>query len=224
MGSRLISCCALLAWLALASVAAEPAAKAELPELVIGDAYEVVVKRQEKTDAIGYVLVKQTDDWLVVGTYMSQGTCECNDWYSTACDFVNMLIPSRHRIEPEHVPVLGTWLTKSGVAYQQVHLWVPRVNIKSIERVEGAIDPIFTAFPKDSPSLETKSSVYYGFGNEATSGVEAESIALDNGELSFTANGKPTKVALTDVRFIYQAILFDYAKFKAEHEKKLPAK
>jgi hypothetical protein len=216
-----VACLLLLAVLAFPCVGAEPAAKAKLPELLIGDVYKVSLVGQTTDDAIEWVLVKQTEEWIVLGILHTQDSYECNEYYGIVCDIWNMINPFGHRIVAEDVPLLGYWLTKQKPIYSKGYVWIPRGNIQKIEHAATADSSMdYAAFQGDSPALEGKCCVI----DKAAKQFDADSIAEAESQVTITKDGLPTKLALADVRLIWQWVPFDYAKFKAEHEKKQPAK
>ena len=232
-GIRSIMSFALLALLALSASAAEPAGKADLPELVIGDAYHVLLAGQTSDEVSEYVVLKQMDEWIVFGGMQSCGRgSECNAAYGFSCELINNVNPFGPRLEPEKVPLLGKWLTKKTVPYfQKNYLWLPRANIKQLEHFGGADVSINAGvFKGDSPSLAgdtippEDTRYYFAVIEKAKKPTDVTVVALSPGEISFRSAGVPTKLSLADVDSIHQVMPFDYLKYKAEQERKQAAK
>jgi len=146
----------------------EPTRDASDPQqLAIGDWYDFTIERPEfkQPDGDG-VLIKVTDDWVVIGKVLS----EAND--------VRTGVPVLRDL-----PVVGKWFGKTtrGRVLNKVYAWIPRDGFR-IDKHQTITNQRFKdEWANDAPVLESECDVHF---------IEQGNRALDGGEYLGVSDGQ----------------------------------
>jgi hypothetical protein len=160
----------LVGFLATNTLAAEPAppapAKPDPQELVIGDGYEVSTKLREERHGddkpIEGVLVKVTDDWIVLGVVV---TCSDEVFRSPLLNyFVGAVEEDTMLLEdyPLFAKLLKNELfMKRVVRYSKSYYWIPRETVKIVKRESAVYPSVKKDFQGDEPALKPDGGAYF---------------------------------------------------------------
>jgi hypothetical protein len=220
LGLRSVSLSVLLTLLAHAALAETPTAAPE--KLVVGEWYKVTW--HDTLEPGEGILVKQTDQWLVLG-YVNCASCAESKlpWFvESAFEIWSDWNPFGHTLETEDIPLIGSKLVKRTPFYNKVYTWLPRNRIKAMEHIAGAVPLVKAQFKNDTPPLKSFGTVTIGEGKTATATC-SDNLTIAENEVFTSDNGEQKNFSLADIQYIYQQVPFDYLKFKAEYERKQAA-
>lgn len=183
----------LSAAMAASASAAEPAAiKADPQELVIGDWYEVSTKLrpegEEPGSGIEGVLVKATDDWIVLGTVTSE-TGEVFRFPVMAYLFMWCEGETLFENYPLLAEVCCSDIFMKRVTdYTKNYLWLPRATTKIIKRTSEVSRKVNGQFKNDEPTLKPKdeaiSSHVVSVAGDKVTHTYGSTFTLEAGELT----------------------------------------
>ncbi len=161
-------------------------------ELVIGDWYEVSTKvrddDQKEGEPIHGILVKATDDWMVLGIVLCEVDQESRfplvHWLIFTCIDESIL---------EETPWLANLLfskllIKEVPSYSKSYFWLRRDNTKIVRRETGVHPNVKVDFKNDVPTLKTSHenascSVVYVEGKKVFQS-HASRVVIEGGELA----------------------------------------
>ncbi|MGC4003825.1 MAG: hypothetical protein QM811_12150 [Pirellulales bacterium] len=173
------------------------------------------------------VLVKTTDDWIVFGSFLSEGRAE-EERFSLLEHCVqvvwNAMTPKKFGLHIEDDRPYRDEDFPGKPNIRKEYAWIPRRAIKSMERVEGDVMPIFEAFTGDSPSLQTAnvvSVVGYDQDGNVKPLLFGDRVEIEADEISVVSEVPQPKIAVKDVCCVVQLVPFpSYWKCQAEIERK----
>jgi hypothetical protein len=161
-------------------------------QLVVGDWYDVTIQRHDVKEQAFGMLVKVTDDWVVLGMVME------------ACNDVKSGVPYLR-----DVPVIGVMFGKSTrlAVMSKAYVWIPRDAVH-VDKRQSVPNKIKAEFENDAPVLAGDCDGYLVEKNGERANDGGDCLGVSDGQVVFERRTMDS-VRVPDPRWDHVPIIGD---------------